>query len=123
MLSEVERTDADTDIDASMLESMTQDEWDEITQLMISEAPRRFAILQELGERADGHVAAWGLAFDDELDMIDAETGTLHRAKKFDQTLRLYSHLPHVTAKVIWIDPEPKPGPDESGPTSENQEK
>lgn len=72
-------------------------------------APRRFAVVQELRDRADGRVAAWGLATDDDtFDLIDTETGhhiTLH---DLDVALRLYTQLPDIDARVQWIDP-PRP--------------
>lgn len=37
----------------------------EIAELVAAEAPRLFAVVQEYGERVDGRIAAWGLAFED----------------------------------------------------------
>jgi hypothetical protein len=42
--------------------SLTKEQWAEYTRTIISDPPRRFAIVQEWGERVDGRLAAWGVA-------------------------------------------------------------
>jgi len=41
--------------------------------MVASNAPRLFAIVQERGERVDGRIAAWGMAFYDDVEIVGAD--------------------------------------------------
>ena len=46
-----------------------------VDELVAEDAPRLFAVLQEYGERADGRIAAWGMAFPDHADVVGVDHG------------------------------------------------
>ncbi len=56
------------ELDAADLEPLgTEEEFAEgVRELVASSAPRVFALVEEYGERVDGWVIFWGMAFDDE---------------------------------------------------------
>ncbi|HYS38520.1 MAG TPA: hypothetical protein VEO01_23120 [Pseudonocardiaceae bacterium] len=67
-------------------------------------APRRFAVFQDLGNRVDGRVAAWGMAFEDHVDIIDADGSCWTSMSTPEAALRGYARPPEVDARVIWVD-------------------
>lgn len=79
-----------------------------IDQMVAENAPRVFAVVQELGDRVDGWIAAWGMAFEDRVEVIGS-----------DGSLRMTCRLPRrrcgVTAGVVacrpgWSGWMPVPG-------------
>ena len=81
------------------------DDYEEAVQGMIEEhAPRRFAIFQDYGDQIDGRVAAWGMAFDDRADILDAGGSTWLSTTSPDDVLPRYARAPGVTSRVIWVD-------------------
>jgi hypothetical protein len=80
-----------------------QAEWDELMAEMVAdEAPRLFAVAHEVGERVDGWVAAWGLAFDDHVEVI-SDRGWM-RLSSPDRALWLLGRRPNITAHIVWVD-------------------
>jgi hypothetical protein len=76
-----------------------------LTALVADEAPRLFAIVIEHGDRADIDIAAWGMAFDDNTQVI-----TTDRRQRFNLTnpvnaLRHFRTDPNTTPHLIWFDP------------------
>jgi hypothetical protein len=43
-----------------------------LEELVADFAPRLFALVEETGERVDGRIVAWGMAFDDRAEVIGA---------------------------------------------------
>jgi hypothetical protein len=78
---------------------------DEVRQLLAESAPRRFAIVQEWGDRYDARIAAWGLASADDAHIFAAD-GSRTLISGIPLALRAYTRKPYVTARVHWLDPE-----------------
>lgn len=58
-------------------EQFSEEEFaEEVRDLVASSVPRVFALVEERGERADGRILYWGLAFDEE-DCADDEPRTI----------------------------------------------
>ncbi len=77
----------------------------ELTDLAVSEAPRRFALCEVEGERWDGWIYGWGLAFADRVVFFapgDCLAGEFTSAQK---ALALFSRSRDL--RLVWIDPEP----------------
>ena len=68
-------------------------------------APRVFAIVQEYGERVDGRVVAWGMAFDDHADALDVDGGAHVASRSAEDVLRGFARSRHVTPHLVWVDP------------------
>jgi hypothetical protein len=66
-------------------------------------APRLFAVVYELDDRADGHVAAWGMAFADRADVVHSDGGSWLSVSSPDRACRLLGHGPDVTARLVWV--------------------
>jgi hypothetical protein len=48
-----------------------------VTEMVSDEAPRLFAVVQELGTREDGWIAAWGLAFENRAQLVHSDGRSL----------------------------------------------
>lgn len=46
-----------------------------MSEMVAAEAPRLFALVQEYGDRVDGRIAAWGMAFDDGAEVVGTRRG------------------------------------------------
>jgi hypothetical protein len=81
----------------------TAEEFDRLVNEMVVEfAPRLFAVVQILGERSDGRIAAWGMDFDDEVEVVDVEDQKRMRLNSPHQALHFYTHRPHISARLVW---------------------
>jgi hypothetical protein len=82
-----------------------------VDELVAEDAPRLFAVLQEYGDRADGRIAAWDMAFEDYVDVVGVDRGSHVRVPTPERATRRYRRRPHVTARVVWVNPDPaRPG-------------
>jgi hypothetical protein len=82
-----------------------QAEFDELmTEMVADETPRLFAIVHELGERADGWIAAWGLAFPDHVDLIS--TRGLTTASSPEHALQKLTRRRNLTPHLVWVTSE-----------------
>jgi hypothetical protein len=76
-----------------------------VTKMVHDEAPRLFAVVQELGKREDGRVAAWGLAFENRAQLVHSDGRSLLSARSPERACWLLSRNPDVTARLVWVDP------------------
>ncbi len=82
------------------------DEFAELTdELVTEEAPRLFAVVQELGEREDGRIAAWGMAFDGHADVVCDDGRSWMSLSSPDRACWLLSRAPDTTARLVWVAP------------------
>lgn len=75
-----------------------------MAEMVNDEAPRLFAVVQELGERVDGRIAAWGMAFDDHAALV-RERGVWLSVSSPDRARHLLGRAPDVTAHLVWVTP------------------
>jgi hypothetical protein len=66
------------------------------------EAPRLFAVVQELGVRVDSRIAAWGMAFEDRVDVIGVG-GDVHLGTREENLLRRFRIGGRVTPRLVWV--------------------
>ncbi len=78
-----------------------------VTEMVNEEAPRLFAVVQELGERVDGRIAAWGMAFEDRADVVRDGGGSVLSVRSPERACRLLGRAPGVTARLVWVEPPP----------------
>jgi hypothetical protein len=74
-----------------------------INELVADEAPRLFAVVQEYGKRADGRIAAWGLAFEDRATIVGVDHDIQLHLRSPERAVRAFSHRPHITAHLVWV--------------------
>jgi hypothetical protein len=77
----------------------------EVAELVADEAPRLFAVVQEYGERVDGRIAAWGMAFEDHATVCAVDRPLRLTLRAPERALRAFSHGPYITARLIWVNP------------------
>lgn len=75
-----------------------------IDQMVAENAPRVFAVVQELGDRIDGWIAAWGMEFEDRVEVIDADGGLRMTLQAPETALRGYRWGGCVSARLVWLD-------------------
>ncbi|HET9255524.1 MAG TPA: hypothetical protein VFO16_10015 [Pseudonocardiaceae bacterium] len=78
----------------------------EVRDLVADEAPRVFALVEEYGERFDGWVLAWGLAFEDRTEIISVN-GLHLRMPSPERAQRVFSR--RRTIRLVWTDPTQQP--------------
>lgn len=79
----------------------------QMRELVAEEEPRVFALVEEDGERVDGWIVGWGMAFDDRVEVLSVD-GTLRMTfDSVDRVLRRYSR--HRKIHLVWAQP-PVPG-------------
>ncbi|MPZ64934.1 MAG: hypothetical protein GEU83_05285 [Pseudonocardiaceae bacterium] len=83
----------------------SESDFDELLQQLVADsAPRTFAVVQEYGERVDGRIAAWGLAFDDHVNVVSADDGIRMTLGSADRVRHAFTWGRHITARLVWVD-------------------
>jgi hypothetical protein len=83
----------------------------EIAELVADEAPRMFAVVQEYGERVDGQIVAWGMALEDRAEVVRIDGHRRLSLRSPEGAVRAFSLRPHITARVVWVNPEAQTRP------------
>ncbi|MCU4746834.1 hypothetical protein H7827_09175 [Streptomyces sp. JH002] len=87
---------------------VSPEEYEEgVHALVVENAPRRFAIVQEywVGGQRDAHVAAWGLRFDDEQVRIHGEEREAYKVFPTAETAATFvSRVTEDSTRVVWVD-------------------
>lgn len=73
-----------------------------LADMVTDAAPRLFAVVQEYGDRVDGRVAAWGMAFEDHAEVISVEGHRRTRTTTPEQALRAYRLGTGVVPQLMW---------------------
>ncbi|MDT0320322.1 hypothetical protein [Streptomyces millisiae] len=74
-----------------------------VHDLVTSQLPRLFAVVQVYREHEDARVAAWGMAFDEGLsEVVSVEGHRRMRLASPDRALGSFSHAPDITARLVW---------------------
>jgi hypothetical protein len=77
-----------------------------LQQMVADEAPRLFAVVQEYGERVDGRIAAWGMAFTDHTEVVSVEPKHRMSLQAPENALRLFTFGNHIRARLVWFTPD-----------------
>lgn len=84
-----------------------EEEFAEILEGMVAdEAPRVFAVVEEYGERVDGWIAAWGMAFDDRAEVVSVQGGMRMSTRSADSALRGFGFGTRIRPRVVWVNPD-----------------
>jgi hypothetical protein len=90
-------------------------EFAEVMEGMVATfAPRLFAIVQEYGERVDGRIAAWGMAFADNVEVVGVDGRLRLSMRSPERALMRFGRRPHVSAHVVWVNPDAADQPESS---------
>ncbi|MFB9691052.1 hypothetical protein [Amycolatopsis plumensis] len=74
-----------------------------LEEMVADEAPRLFGVVQEYGERVDGRIAAWGLAFDDHTEVVSAGRTRQMCLQAPENALRLFRVGSQIRARLVWF--------------------
>lgn len=74
----------------------------ELREMVADGAPRVFALCEELGERDDGYVRYWGMAFDDCAEIVAASGNSRAAYRSADSALAKLSRRRKL--HLIWAD-------------------
>lgn len=81
----------------------SREEFDACTRELVQEdAPKVFAVVQEYGDRVDGAVVGWGMAFGDHVDIVTTD-GSLRRLASPEVALKRMRYGAHVTTRLVWV--------------------
>lgn len=72
-------------------------------ELVAGELPRLFALVEEYGERADGWILAWDIAFEDHAELITVDCGGSGRFQSAESARRVFSRRRKV--RLVWGTP------------------
>jgi hypothetical protein len=53
----------------------------------------------------DGRIAAWGMAFEDHVELVCVDDHMWMTLRSPERAAYLLSHRPHVTARLVWVTP------------------
>lgn len=74
--------------------------------MVADNAPRVFAVVQEYGDRVDARIAAWGMSFEDDVDIVGVD-GTMHiGVPSPEQALRCFAIGTRITPRLVWVNPD-----------------
>ncbi|HWE89350.1 MAG TPA: hypothetical protein VG317_07790 [Pseudonocardiaceae bacterium] len=95
----------------------------EIMESIVADfAPRLFAIVQEYGERVDGKIVAWGMAFEDRADVVGVDGGVRMGLDKPEDALPFFGFGTHIKSRLVWVNPDAASPPDEIEDDAENED-
>lgn len=77
-----------------------------LEEMVADEAPRLFAVVQEYGERVDGRIVAWGMAFDDHAEVVSVGRTRRMSLQSPENALRLFKVGSHIRARLVWFNPD-----------------
>ncbi len=72
--------------------------------LVADSAPRLFALVEEQGERVDGRIVAWGMAFEDGAEVVGADYTRRGSYSCTDSALLLFPHCGKM--RLVWYNPD-----------------
>jgi hypothetical protein len=76
-----------------------------VRQMVEHEAPRRFALVEEIGERKDAEIIAWGIAFDDHAEVVSAaHDGVRAIFSSAERAQQRLSNHEKIKVRLVWID-------------------
>lgn len=69
-------------------------------------APRVFAVVQEYGDRVDGWIVAWGIAFDDHTEIVGVDSELTMSLQAPHDALYYFAWDSHCTPRLVWVNPD-----------------
>lgn len=86
---------------------------EEVRGLVADEAPQVFALVEEYGERLHGWIAAWGMAFDDHVEVVSVNGALRMTFDSIADVQRRFSR--HRKIRLVWASPAPTRRPEQVG--------
>lgn len=74
-----------------------------VDDLVAQHAPRVFAVAQELGEREDARIAAWGLAHEGGAHVVGVGGNTVLSSTSAEDAAVRFGLGDRLSARVVWL--------------------
>ncbi|RDG37275.1 hypothetical protein DVH02_15465 [Streptomyces corynorhini] len=74
-----------------------------LAEVVADSAPRLFAVVQEVGDREDGWVAAWGLAFEGRAEVVAGGGDVRMSLSSAEGALRYFGRGEEARASLYWV--------------------
>ena len=74
-----------------------------VEDLVVTFAPRLFAVVQDYRGDEDGRIAAWGLKFEDHAEIVEVDRGDQFTTTSPEHAVLEFTHRPDITARVLWV--------------------
>lgn len=79
----------------------SEEEFAQLVDVLVTDnAPRLFALVEECGERADGWIVAWGMQFEDHVEVISIDHGPRLSLTSAERAHEIFSHLGAI--RLVW---------------------
>ncbi|MGH3775113.1 MAG: hypothetical protein ACRDRR_05145 [Pseudonocardiaceae bacterium] len=72
----------------------------EVRELVADEAPQVFALVEEYGKRVDGRIVAWGMTFDDHVEVVSVNGGLHVSLASPERAQRAFSRRRKI--RLVW---------------------
>lgn len=77
-----------------------------LDELVASFAPRLFALAEEAGERLDGRIVAWGMAFQDHAEVVKVDGTSRGTFLSADRAREIFTLSHRGKIRLVWYKPE-----------------
>jgi hypothetical protein len=95
-------------------EPVSEEEFaEEVRELVAEEAPRVFALVEEHGERDNARIYAWGIAFDNHVEVISASGGLRVTFSSVERAQWRFSRRRKI--RLVWTSPAATRQPEQVG--------
>lgn len=71
-----------------------------VGEMVAGELPRVFALVEEYGERADGWIIAWGIAFADHAELVTVDCGARGGFRSAESARSAFAR--RRTVRLVW---------------------
>lgn len=88
-----------------------------VDSIVADNAPQVFAIVHEYGDRVDGRIVGWGMAFDDRAAVVDVDGGMTISLQTPHNALFYFGYDKHCTPRLVWVNPAAASSPEDSALT------
>jgi hypothetical protein len=76
----------------------------ELEGLVADFAPRLFALVEEAGVRVDGRIVAWGMAFEDQADVVGVFEPIMRRFRCAERARQAFARRAKI--RLVWYNPD-----------------
>ncbi|MEV4732322.1 hypothetical protein [Saccharopolyspora sp. NPDC049426] len=80
----------------------------ELVEALVADfTPQMFAVVQEYGDCLDADIVAWGIAFENRVEVIDVSGGLRMSLQSPERALQAFQTDGDFTTHLVWASPEP----------------
>lgn len=76
---------------------------DLIDDMVAESAPRAFAVVQVYGKQRDARIAAWGLAWEEQVEIVGVGGGVRMCVRSPERACWMLSRADDVSVRLVWL--------------------